>query len=1580
MRTAGWAFGGMVLLTLISQPIMAAPVNMPDPVLEAAVEAIIGDDGVPGTVDGTLLATLTQLGFLGTEPNLQGVTNLTGLESATALEDLVLFNSPVADWSPLTGLASLRGLALMDCAVSDADLAVLASAAFAGQLQTLVLASVGFEANLNTVTQTGLQTIGSNFLNLGELDLSRLGQSYDLTAIITLPIGSWSRIGSSLALPGNTLTSLNVISNFTAARQIDLSGTGLSDTDLAAIHFSGLTNLEFLNLADNFLTEITPLMNLAGNAANTAIILDRNPLSRTAVCVDVPLLQMNGFSVSLDGVDPCGPEVTLEIDGLGDLFPMPGTYRYAPGYTVTFSAAPGHGTGYAFTGWTWTGSRTGSSSDFNVTFDLGDESDIFTLTAHFSETVPGTRTLTLAVDPASTGSGTTRWAPGIYTIIPGQTFTIEALSDPGSFFEGWTVDIAGTGASTTYAPVVSITMPDADTTITAYYGNTGSLLSLSTTGQGTTNPAPGVYPLTTTAELTVSAFAFDGWSFLHWQDTITSAVLSTDPDLTVNMTTDRHLNAVFVENYTLTMVRQGGTDTLTIPASAEAPGITYRQFPPGAVVPVAAKPRTMNWVFQSWSGDLPEGSDPQHALIQVQMDQDRTLTAQFAPADHVLSLSAQGEGTTVGSLDPPVGQYGYLDGETATLRAFPPVNENLAFVGWQDEVTSDVLSTALELTLTMTENRQIIALFATDPGAKSLIIQTSGGGSGQTTPPPGLYAFLPGQIPYIEALPNPGMYFGGWTVEADFGGGFQELYTQILQTFPDPVMPPYPMRLTARFETSGYRLTLLYPQGFGSVSLPLGSYDLAADTPVTLGATPETGWNFVRWENGSGTPLSTANPYSFTMTADREIRAVFEKPTFTLTLIRSGSGTTEPPSSPAPGIQHVFDAGVDVFITATPDPGQMLDGWSGDLPEGINPRQTAILVPMDRNRTITAQFAPAEVILTVELAGTSSPVNLSPPPGQYGYRSGDMVSLIALPANGSPAAFIAWTGTQISGEYILTFPITQNMTMIANFTDDTDQSQPLTVLPPEGPGSGSTFPLDPGVYRIITGSTLRFSANPDPGSFFNGWRGDLAGETLPREVPLRVSAPTTIGASFTLTGATITLALQGQGYIVPNIGAYALASGYALDLFAGRINATWVFDSWRDLSSATVSTEPQFTYTVGTTDQTLTAVFVEDVTAPTIIACAPDTVAYPDDTCRWFLDDYRPLVSAVDDYGPISIEQSPPAGTEITSIQTVTITVKDQSLASPDAVCQFTVTPVPCQTPPPDYTVDQNGDQVIDVTELMRIIQFYNSGGYHCAADPGSTEDGLVPGTNPGSQACTPSSADLNGDFVISIDELLRVIQFYNAGHYFYCGDLSPDHDGFCPGWPATVRLAHAAPGMGVVDLCVTAGPLASKAVAGLWLGDVSPYTEVPSGDLLLKLVPVAADCSAAQLAQATVSLSTNPVTLVSSAEPTLLVFPDDGTAPPPGMGSVRILHANWGLQPVRVVAVDTVTLAETTLAVGLAYGNGSAYLELPAAEYELRFYDAETSALLYSGLNLQVNNSRMYSVIAGGAGTFNLFPMLLTD
>jgi hypothetical protein len=97
------------------------------------------------------------------------------------------------------------------------------------------------------------------------------------------------------------------------------------------------------------------------------------------------------------------------------------------------------------------------------------------------------------------------------------------------------------------------------------------------------------------------------------------------------------------------------------------------------------------------------------------------------------------------------------------------------------------------------------------------------------------------------------------------------------------------------------------------------------------------------------------------------------------------------------------------------------------------------------------------------------------------------------------------------------------------------------------------------------------------------------------------------------------------------------------------------------------------------------------------------------------------------------------------------------------------------------HNADLNGDGVIRLSELVRVIQFYNVGGYACAANAGATEDGYVPlsfSSEAQKAPCSRHASDYDpADGVIQLTELLRLIQLFNAGRVGSCPSAE---DGFC--------------------------------------------------------------------------------------------------------------------------------------------------------------------------------------------------------
>jgi hypothetical protein len=97
--------------------------------------------------------------------------------------------------------------------------------------------------------------------------------------------------------------------------------------------------------------------------------------------------------------------------------------------------------------------------------------------------------------------------------------------------------------------------------------------------------------------------------------------------------------------------------------------------------------------------------------------------------------------------------------------------------------------------------------------------------------------------------------------------------------------------------------------------------------------------------------------------------------------------------------------------------------------------------------------------------------------------------------------------------------------------------------------------------------------------------------------------------------------------------------------------------------------------------------------------------------------------------------------------------------------------------PGPQHHADQDGNSQFNLTELLRVVQFFNSDGFHCQA---GTEDGYAPG--PGDrESCLRHAADTLFDWDISLSEILRLVQFFNSGGYNFC-PAGGTEDGYCVG------------------------------------------------------------------------------------------------------------------------------------------------------------------------------------------------------
>jgi hypothetical protein len=201
----------------------------------------------------------------------------------------------------------------------------------------------------------------------------------------------------------------------------------------------------------------------------------------------------------------------------------------------------------------------------------------------------------------------------------------------------------------------------------------------------------------------------------------------------------------------------------------------------------------------------------------------------------------------------------------------------------------------------------------------------------------------------------------------------------------------------------------------------------AGGTPVTLTATPASGWIFGGW----GGACSGSGGCTVTMNSPQAVSATFTQ-VFTLSTTVSGSGTvtSAPAGVTCPSTCNAsFTAGTPVTLTATPASGWGFAGWSGAC-SGFG----SCAVTMNAAQSVSATFVQSLYTLNVSVSGNGS-VSSSPAGINCGsvctmnYASGTPVTLTAMPSGG--ATFNGWAGACTgSGACLVTMNSLENVTAI----------------------------------------------------------------------------------------------------------------------------------------------------------------------------------------------------------------------------------------------------------------------------------------------------------------------------------------------------------------------------------------------------------------------------------------------------------------------------------------------------------------------------------------------------------------------
>jgi uncharacterized repeat protein (TIGR01451 family) len=669
-------------------------------------------------------------------------------------------------------------------------------------------------------------------------------------------------------------------------------------------------------------------------------------------------------------------------------------------------------------------------------------------------------------------------------------------------------------------------------------------------------------PVTLTATPTAGSF-FYGWTGPCASSTADPYGTTGTCSLTVNG--DFTVEAIFV-TYRLTTTLSGtGSGSLS---SAQA-GIACEDdcvelYLAPTTVTLTAAPEAGSF-FYGWTGGVctsstvsPDGSG---GTCTVEVSTDRAVGAVFVP--HRLRSFKAGLGT--GRVTSPAGIDCGADcvelftAPTAvTLTATPDTGS--FFYGWSGDPcttsTADPYGTTGSCTLTVTGDRSVTATFT----PYRLRTTRSGDGTGTLSSVPAgincgadcVHLYTVPTTVTLTATPAAGSFFYGWTgdcltssVSPDGSGGTCTVDVDADRGV-NAIFTPYRLTVTR----SG--------NGFGAVTSPAG-IDCGADcvemyvppTTVTLTATPEPDSFFYGWTGPCTTstvsPDGSGGTCTVNVNTDRAVEAVFVLQRLTTT--KSGDGTGRITSVPA-GIDcgadcvQLYLTPTSVTLTATPDPGSFLYGWTGDCvtssaaPNGSTGTCTLLV---DDDRAVEAIFVKNR--LTVSRTGDGAGTVSSSPPGiDCGadcvevYLNPTTVTLTAVPAPGS--FFYGWTGGVCTSSTVDHYG--SGGTCVVDVNTDRAVGAVFVLhrfrLFKGGDGSGTVTSVPDGIdcgadcvelYQAPTSITL--TANPAPNSFFYGWTGACTGSS--RTCTLTVSGDTQATALFTPYRLTVTKSGNGAGSV-----------------------------------------------------------------------------------------------------------------------------------------------------------------------------------------------------------------------------------------------------------------------------------------------------------------------------------------------------------------------------------------------------------------------------------------------------------------
>lgn len=582
-----------------------------------------------------------------------------------------------------------------------------------------------------------------------------------------------------------------------------------------------------------------------------------------------------------------------------------------------------------------------------------------------------------------------------------------------------------------------------------------------------------------------------GFTFDHWELNGTTTADPANHSFTV--TGDAHWYAVFLGDE-VTITTQTDPANL-VPTSG---GGTYNV---GQICTISTMASPYGYAFLGWylGNDLVT-TDTSYTFM---VTGSATYTAKFTTLEKrniQVSVSPNGVATVTGG-------GSYYDGTTCTVTTTPD-QRAYAFVGWVDLANNQVVSTSTVYSFVVDGDRSLQATYF---GGHTITTSCSPVGAG-TTYGDGYYNEGDScTVGFTAAERTPAYTFDHWEENG------QTVSTSNPYTF----TVHSDRNLIAFCSESALTVTaLVAPVGSGTVT---GAGEYVSGTTCTLTATPDNGYTFNHWEIG-GTSVGQNTTYSFTVTQNVTVTAVFTQDLYTVSTVSSpaNGGTTSGGGT--------FNYGDSCTVTATPATGYNFVKWTvGGTQVSVSQNYTFTVTG---NTNLVAVFAQQTWSITTTVYPDASGTTTGD--GQYAY--GENFTISCTPAHGYE--FSAWRHNLSDySENPLTRPMSsawggQWQAIMTPLTERT-----ITAIPyPEKAGTcvAQTNPF-------FDGDTCTLTAFPNTGASFSHWANTIGGASVSTLNPyqITVSGDQTIYGIFTWNQYQVTTSVTPTGHgTVSGSGTY----------------------------------------------------------------------------------------------------------------------------------------------------------------------------------------------------------------------------------------------------------------------------------------------------------------------------------------------------------------------------------------------------------------------------------------------------------